>query len=102
MGMSPQEARDTVLESSNSSVGNLSLSHDQSPDLSYDQSVSRCSSVSRQSSQDSAFGDKKPGTICGKIFEVLLEQRWEKTCLQGFRPSLTQTSLYSHRRWLEV
>lgn len=65
MGMSPQEARDTVLESSNCSVGNQShplshdQTHDQSPDLSYD-SLSRHSSVSRRSSQDSAFGDKKP------------------------------------------
>ena len=29
------------------------------------------------------------------------EPRCEKTGLQGFRPGLTQTGLYSHRRWLE-
>ena len=26
----------------------------------------------------------------------------EKICLQGFRPGLTKTGLYSHRRWLEA
>ena len=26
----------------------------------------------------------------------------EKTGLRGFRPGLTQTGLYSHRRWLEA
>ena len=29
------------------------------------------------------------------------EPQREKTCLRGFRPGLTQTGLYSHRRWLE-
>ena len=28
--------------------------------------------------------------------------RCEKTGLRGFRPGLTQTGLYSHRRWLEA
>ena len=28
--------------------------------------------------------------------------RSEKTGLRGFRPGLTQTGLYSHRRWLEA
>ena len=44
-----------------------------------------------------------------KIFEVnqkyeyaLNEPRCEKTGLRGFRPALTQTGLYSHRRWLEA
>ena len=32
----------------------------------------------------------------------LFEPRCEKTGLQGFRPGLTQTGLYSHRRWLEA
>ena len=32
------------------------------------------------------------------IFELCLV----KTCLQGFRPGLTQTRLYNHKRWLEV
>ena len=30
------------------------------------------------------------------------EPRSEKTGLQGFRPGLTQTGLYSHRRSLEA
>ena len=30
------------------------------------------------------------------------EPRSEKTGLRGFRPGLTQTGLYSHRRWLEA
>ena len=36
------------------------------------------------------------------IFLVAFEPRCEKTGLQGFRPGLTQTRLYSHRRWLEA
>ena len=32
----------------------------------------------------------------------LQEQRHVKKCLRGFRPSPTQTELYSHRRWLEA
>ena len=32
----------------------------------------------------------------------IYEPRYEKTGLQGFRPSPTQTRLYSHRRWLEA
>ena len=28
------------------------------------------------------------------------ELRREKACLRGFRPGLTQTELYSHRKWL--
>ena len=27
---------------------------------------------------------------------------YEKTCLRGFRPGLTQTGQYSHRRWIEA
>ena len=30
------------------------------------------------------------------------EPRCEKTGLLGFRPGLTQTRLFSHRRWLEA
>ena len=30
------------------------------------------------------------------------EPRYEKTGLRGFRPGLTQTRLYSYRRWLEA
>ena len=33
---------------------------------------------------------------------ILNEPRSEKTGLRGFRPGPTQTSLYSHRRWLEA
>ena len=32
---------------------------------------------------------------------LLLEPRHEKTCLRGFRPGKTQTSLLSHRDQLE-
>ena len=32
--------------------------------------------------------------------QVKMESPHEKTCLTGFRPCLTQTRLYSHRRWL--
>ena len=32
---------------------------------------------------------------------VLFEPR-EKTCLRGFRPGLTQTKLYSQRKWIET
>ena len=31
----------------------------------------------------------------------VFEPRCEKTGLRGFRPSPTQTELYSHRRWLK-
>ena len=34
--------------------------------------------------------------------EESIEPRSEKTGLRGFRPGLTQTGLYSHRRWLEA
>ena len=33
---------------------------------------------------------------------TLIEPRYEKTGLRGFRPGPTQTGLYSHRRWLET
>ena len=33
---------------------------------------------------------------------VSIEPRSEKTGLQGFRPGLTQTGLYSHTSWLEA
>ena len=33
---------------------------------------------------------------------INFEPRFEKTGLRGFRPGLTQTGLYSHRRWLEA
>ena len=33
---------------------------------------------------------------------VLNELRCEKTGLRGFRPGLTQTGLYNHRRWHEI
>ena len=36
------------------------------------------------------------------IDRSVFEPRLEKTCLRGFRPGLTQTELYSHRRWLEA
>ena len=32
----------------------------------------------------------------------MYEPRCEKTGLRGFRPGLTQTGLYSYRRWLEA
>ena len=44
--------------------------------------------------------------ILVRVFNCLLygvgknEPRCEKTGLRGFRPGLTQTGLYSHRRWL--
>ena len=34
--------------------------------------------------------------------QLIFEPRSEKTGLRGFRPGLTQTGLYSHRRWLEA
>ena len=33
---------------------------------------------------------------------VIIEPRCEKSGLRGIRPGLTQTGLYSHRRWLEA
>ena len=36
------------------------------------------------------------------VEDMLWEPRHEKTCLWGFRPGLTQTKLYSHRRWLDA
>ena len=33
---------------------------------------------------------------------ILYEPRYEKTGLRGFHTGLTQTGLYSHRRWLEA
>ena len=34
--------------------------------------------------------------------ESLNEPHHEKTCLRGFREGVTQSGLYSHRRWLEA
>ena len=34
--------------------------------------------------------------------KILYEPRCEKTCPRGFQPGLTQTRLYSHRKWLEA
>ena len=42
------------------------------------------------------------GVNAGRFVGTLLESRCEKTGLRGFRPGLTQTGLYSHRRWLEA
>ena len=33
---------------------------------------------------------------------LVCEPGLEKTCLRGFRPGLTQTRLYNHRRWLDA
>ena len=33
---------------------------------------------------------------------MITELCHEKTFLRGFRPGLTQTGLYNHRRWLEA
>ena len=44
--------------------------------------------------------------VTAKCYEPHLrklnEPRSEKTWLRGFPPGLTQTGLYSHRRWLEA
>ena len=37
-----------------------------------------------------------------RISHVTFEPRREKTGLRDFRPGLTETGLYSHRRWLET
>ena len=37
-----------------------------------------------------------------KIVHMTNTPHHEKTGLRGFRPGLTQTRLYSHRRWLEA
>ena len=36
------------------------------------------------------------------LLGLLYEPRSEKTGLRGFRPGLTQTGLYSRKRWLEA
>ena len=36
------------------------------------------------------------------VKQSIYEPRCEKTGLRCFRPGLTQTGLYSHRRWLEA
>ena len=33
---------------------------------------------------------------------MLYQPRWEKTCLWGFRPGLTQIGMCSYTRWLEA
>ena len=38
----------------------------------------------------------------GRCLLKTYEPRCEKTGLRGFRPGLTQTGLYSHRRWREA
>ena len=49
-----------------------------------------------------ARGDRKSEyIIIISNFRRTDEPRCVKTGLQGFRPGLTQTGLYSHRRWLE-
>ena len=42
--------------------------------------------------------------VCRRIEyrSISIEPRCEKTSLRGFLPGLTQTGLYSHRRWLET
>ena len=35
-------------------------------------------------------------------FLMMWMKQLKKTCLRDFRPGPTQTSLYSHRRWLEA
>ena len=42
--------------------------------------------------------------ICRKenLLILIIEPVREKTNNLGFRPGLTQTGLYSHRRWLEA
>ena len=37
-----------------------------------------------------------------KYIIYLYEPKCQKTCLPGLKPGLTQTGLYSHRRWLEA
>ena len=41
-------------------------------------------------------------TPIGFRLTYIYEPRCEKTGLQGFRPGLTQTGLFNHRRWLEA
>ena len=40
--------------------------------------------------------------IIEKNMLPVFEPRCKKTGLRGFRPSPTQTELYSHRRWLKA
>ena len=42
------------------------------------------------------------GLISLKNMLPVFEPRCKKTGLRGFRPSPTQTELYSHRRWLKA
>ena len=37
-----------------------------------------------------------------RLVALTFEPRCEKTGIRGFRPGPTQTSLHSHRRWLEA
>ena len=41
-------------------------------------------------------------SLCFRTLSSINEPRCEKTGLRGFRPGLTQTRLYNHRRWLEA
>ena len=50
---------------------------------------------------------KQPGIKCGESNKDVLKSKTfepvhEKTKNLGFRPGLTETGLYSHRRWLEA
>ena len=46
---------------------------------------------------------KFPKLFDTQLLQTLkIEPRSEKTGLRGFRPGLTQTGLYSHRRWPEA
>ena len=40
-------------------------------------------------------------TILPSFNLLTIKPYYEKTCLLGFQPGLTQTRLYNHRRWLE-
>ena len=46
------------------------------------------------------FENNLPGRIIVFMYSIYYELCHDKTCLWGSRPGLTQTGLYSHRRWL--
>ena len=64
--------------------------------------MNRCLSTGEPAAQVNSMAIllNKPYNLIGS--QVLNEPHCEKTGLRGCRPGPTQTSLYSHRRWLEA
>ena len=64
-------------------------------------SITRAHCLWAKYSEKGDYIDSSIPLLSPKIHHIY-GTRCEKTCLQGFRPGLTQTGLYSHRRYPET